>query len=118
MASMEDLELLKAAIALALADGEIQRTEMGVIKGLAVRTGVGHVSFEAILNAAEQNPAFANNDLNFTPEKAKRAVEVLAAEAASDGNVSPKDRAVIEHITGQLKISSDQIDITWKAGIR
>ena len=40
MTMMEDLELLKAAIALACTDGELRRSEMGVIEGLALRVGV------------------------------------------------------------------------------
>jgi len=114
----EDLELLRAAIAVALADGEMRRSEMGVIKGLAERTGVGQVSFEAMLKVAEQTPSFADNILIYAPDKARRAIEMLVAEAALDGNISPPERAIIERIAGQLKIAAVEFEDAWTAGTR
>ena len=35
----EELGLLKAAIAVAVADGKLRRSEMGVVEGLAARCG-------------------------------------------------------------------------------
>lgn len=118
MASMEDLELLRATIAVALADGEMRRSEMGVIRGLVERTGIGQISFEAMLKAAEQNPSFTDNILIFAPDKARRALEVLVAQAGLDGDVSPHERTVIERIAKQFKISGAEFNEVFNAGVR
>ena len=118
MASMEDLELLRAAMAVALADGELRRSEMGVLKGLATRTGIGRISFEAMLSAAEADPSFADNILIHSPDKARQALEILVAEAALDGEVSPQERAVIERIAGQLKITDQEFGELYEVGVR
>lgn len=118
MASMEDLELLRAAMAVALADGELRRSEMGVLKGLADRTGIGRISFEAMLGAAEADPAFADKILIHSPDKARQAVEVLVAEACLDGEVSPQERTVIQHIARQLKITDEELADLYEAGVR
>ena len=44
MDDLEKLELVKAALAVAAADGEIRRSEMGVVMGLAARVGSGPAS--------------------------------------------------------------------------
>jgi tellurite resistance protein len=116
MASMEDLELLRAAIAVALADGDLRRSEMGVIKGLAVRTGVGRVSFDAMLGTAESDPSFADSIIISSPEKARLAVEVLVAEAGLDGEISPQERAVIQRIARQLRITDQELAELYVAG--
>ena len=118
MASMDDLELLRAAMAVALADGELRRSEMGVIKGLAARTGVGRVSFDAMLGAAESDPTFADKILIHSPDKARQAVEILVAEAGLDGEISPRERVVIQHIARQLNIIDQELAELYEAGVR
>ena len=118
MASMEDLELLRAAMAVALADGNLRRSEMGVIKGLAARTGVGRVSFDAMLGAAESDPSFADKILIHSPDKARLAVEILVAEAGLDGEISPRERVVIQRIARQLNITDQELGELYEAGLR
>ena len=50
MTHMEKMDLLKAALAVAVADGEVRRSEMGVVRGLAERIGVGKASLDAMLD--------------------------------------------------------------------
>lgn len=118
MASMEDLELLRAAMAVALADGELRRSEMGVIKGLAERTGVGRVSFDAMLGAAESDPSFADSIIISSPDKARQAVEILVAQAGLDGEISPQERAVIQRIARRLEITNQELGELYEAGVR
>lgn len=40
MTSMEDVDLLRAALAVAMADGKLSGSEKGVVQGLAQRAGV------------------------------------------------------------------------------
>ena len=73
MPTMEELELLRAAIAVALADGELARAEKGVIEGLAMRAGVGKTSFEAMVSAAQQGDLIAE-DMMIRPRERARAM--------------------------------------------
>ena len=57
----EDLELLKASIAVAVADGEMRRSELGVVAGLARRVGIGQASFDAMVQAAQTDASFAHS---------------------------------------------------------
>ncbi len=114
---MEDLELLKATMAVAVADGQLLRAEMGVVQGLAERIGVGRVSFEAMLDAARQDKSFADNILIQSKAKARSALELLVGLARIDGLISDEERAVIVRIATSLGITGDEFERIYLAGI-
>jgi len=115
---MEDLELLRAALSLALADGDLRRSERGVIEGLARRVGVGRVSFDAMLAEAESNKSIPDNILIHNPAKAAQAFEVLVAQARLDGEISSHEREVLVRIAAALRIAADDFTNLYEAGIR
>ncbi|MCH7883789.1 MAG: TerB family tellurite resistance protein [Planctomycetes bacterium] len=118
MSTTEDLELLKAAIAVAMADGELRRSEKGVIEGLALRAGVGRTSFEAMVEAAARGDSIADNILISSKDRAHSALELLVAQARIDGQISSKEREVLVRIATSLKITGDEFQQLYEAGIR
>ena len=118
MGTMEDVDLLRAALATALADGELRRSEIGVLEGLARRAGVGRVSFEAMVEAAEHNDSIADNILIRSKERAHQAFELLVAQARIDGEISKEERGVLVRIAGSLGITGDDFQTIYKAGIK
>jgi tellurite resistance protein len=115
---MEDIELLKAALAVAVADQELKRSEMGVLEGLAKRVGLGSVSFEAMLEAAQTDESFADNILIQSRERARSALELLVGLARIDGLISEEERKVIVRIATSLGITGDEFEKAYLAGIR
>jgi tellurite resistance protein len=117
MSHMEDVELLKAAMSLAIADGQVTRGEWGIIERLAARAGVGRVSLDAMLARAESDPT-AKDEL-FTSVRAKgpRALKLLVATARLDGEISPEERELLVEIAGRLDITGAQFDEVYSAGI-
>jgi tellurite resistance protein len=114
---MEDLEVLKAAMSVAVADGRISRSEMGVLKGLAARLGVGGASLDAMLEAAREDDSQADNILIRSKERARAALELLVAEARIDGDISFEERDVIVRIAASLKIVGDEFQSVYEDGI-
>ena len=84
---MENAELLRAAIAMAVADGKISRSEMGVVEGLAQRAGVGAVTIEAMFEAAANDETFADNLLLQPKDRAITALALLVGLARIYGQV-------------------------------
>jgi tellurite resistance protein len=115
---MEDIELLKAALAVAVADGQLLRSEMGVIEGLARRVGLGTVSFEAMLEAARTDETFADNILIQSRERARSALELLVGLARIDGLISDEERNVIVRIATSLGVTGDEFERAYLAGIQ
>ncbi len=114
---MEDLELLKATMAVAVADGQLLPAEMGVVQGLAERIVVGTVSFEAMLDTARQDKSFADNILIQSKAKARSALELLVGLARIDGLISDEERAVIVRVATSLGITGDEFERIYLAGI-
>jgi len=117
MRNIEELELLKAALAVAVADGEIRRSEMGVVEGLAMRLGVGRASLEAMLEAAQKDDSTADNILIRSKERARRALELLVAQARIDGEISAEERNVIVRIATSLNLTGGEFQSIYEAGI-
>jgi tellurite resistance protein len=115
---MEDTELLKAAIAVAVADGQLQRSEMGVVEGLAKRVGLGQVSFAAMVEAARTDRSFADNILIQSKHKTRTTIELLVGLARIDGIISDEERKVIVRIATSLGITGDAFEQAYLAGIR
>ena len=117
MSKMEELELLKAAIAVALADGDLRRPEKGVIEGLAARVGIGQVSFDAMVEAIGQDDSIADNFFITSKDRAQKAMLLLVAEARIDGEISDEERNVLVRIAMSLRIASEEFREIYEAGI-
>ena len=118
MEDMEDIELLKAIMTVAVADGQLLRSEMGVVEGLAKRIGLGPVSYEAMLEAARKDPSFADNILIQSKEKARTAVRLMVGLARIDGIISDEERKVIVQIAVSLGITGDEFEQVYFAGLK
>ena len=114
---MDDLALLRGAIAVALADGELRRSEIGVLKGLAMRAGVGQMSFDAMLEAAKEGADLAGNVAMMSPDAARTALELLVAQARIDGEISSEEREVIVRIAMDLGIKNEEFQTIYTKGV-
>ena len=114
---IEKLELLQAAVAVAVADGVLRQSERGVIEGLAAKAGVGKVSFEAMVAAAERGEDLPARMLLSASSKARTAMELLVAEARIDGEIHDDERRVLIEIGAKLGIAGDEFMTAYEAGI-
>ncbi|MHC4415588.1 MAG: hypothetical protein ACYS0G_09920 [Planctomycetota bacterium] len=114
---MEDTELLKAVVAVAVADGVVRRSEMGVVKGLAGRVGVGETSLAAMIEAAEQDESFADDIIIRSKGKARSAIKLLVGQARIDGEISREEREVIVRVAASLGITHAELGELFEAGI-
>jgi len=115
---MENAELLRAAIAMAVADGKISRSEMGVVEGLAQRAGVGAVTIEAMFDAAAKDETFADKLLLQPKDRAVKAVELLVGLARIDGEISSEEHELVIRIAASLGIVDDEFHQVYEAGIK
>lgn len=113
----EEMELLNAALALAMIDGRLSRSEMGVIQGLANRIGVGQISLEAMVTRARSDPNM-HQDLKVKSEKrARKILSLLVAQARIDGVISDAERELLVKLAVQLGIDTDQFGNLYAEGV-
>ncbi len=115
---MENVELLRAAIAMAVADGKVSRSEMGVVEGLAQRAGVGVVTIEAMFDAAARDETFADKLLLQPKDRAVKAVDLLVGLARIDGEISSEEHELVVRIATSLGIVDDEFRNVYEAGVK
>jgi len=114
----ERLDLFKAALALAAADKKLTRPELGVVEGLAAKVGVGKASFEAMKAAALRGDDLADNICFSSPETARRALELLVAEARIDGQITDEERSLLVLVADRLNINGQEFQTIYQAGVQ
>ena len=117
MDQMEQMDLLKAALAVAMADGVLTRSEKGVVEGLAAKIGVGKASLEAMLDAAKEDKSIADSILIKDKVKAHTAFELLVAQARIDGDISSQERELLVRVAKSLNIADEDFPVIYTAGL-
>ncbi len=117
MEHTEQMDLLKAALAVAMADGVLSRGEKGIIAGLAKRVGIGKASLEAMLEAAGQDQSIADHILIKNKAQAHNAFELFVAEARIDGEISQSEFDLLLRIAKSLSITEEDFPIVYHAGL-
>jgi len=118
MQDRDKLDLFKAALALAAADQQITRAELGILEGLAAKVGIGQKSFEAMKTAALRGEGLADKVCFSSPEMARKALELLVAEARIDGEISEPERRLLVALAERLKIATEEFLTIYQAGIQ
>ena len=118
MTDLETLELLRAVLAVAAADGDISRSETGLIMGLAARIGVGQASLQAMVEAAKRGEAQPEHLVIQSAGNACTALELLVAEARLDGEISEAERHLLVTIAARLKITGPEFNDVYRAGLQ
>jgi len=113
----EDLELLNAVLALALADGKLTRGEQGIIQGLAGRIGVGQVSLDAMVERAKTDPDMYKELSIADSRKARLAMSLLVAQARVDGEISDEERGMLVKIAMRLGIDTGEFGQIYETAI-
>ncbi|MHC4445033.1 MAG: hypothetical protein ACYTF1_18940 [Planctomycetota bacterium] len=117
MTDIEKLELLKSALLVAVADGKLKHSEMGVVMGLAARVGVGRASLEAMIDAANDGRMGHDDILMRSSRSARTALELLVAQARIDGEITDAEREVLVLIGSRFNITGEEFQKIYQAGI-
>jgi tellurite resistance protein len=115
---MEDLELLKAALAVAVADKELRGSELGLLQALARRAGVAPPELAAMMSEAARDASFADNIVIKSKAKARSALEMIVGLARIDGHISEEERRVLARIAASMGIAGDEFEKAYLAGIQ
>ena len=102
MKSFEKLELLRAAVCVVGADGEIEESESDLIDKLADAIGVGRASREAMLNRGKSDPNFCNEMFRVLKTDPKETMITLFQAAMVDGVLADSEIRVLKNFADKL----------------
>ncbi len=114
----EQVELIRAAIVLAVADGKVSSSEKGLLSSFAGRIGIGTASLEAMIERARTDTSMRDDMLHRTMSNPSLTLELLVATARLDGDITTKERDVLIHARERLDISMDDFADIYQRGIQ
>ncbi len=113
----EKIEMIRALIALAAADGKISASERGLLTRFAKRVGIGKASLDAMIEKALADPSVRDDLFRRTMSDPELALEMLVASARLDGDITSNEREVLIHVRGVLDIPMDEFAQVYERGI-
>lgn len=117
MSTRESLELLQAALAMAVVDGKISGHERALLKALAGKAGVGDASLNAMIDLAKKEPAKHDELFATAIKEPEKAMQLLVASANLDGHISEEERNMLVDISIALGISANRFGEIFQAGM-
>ena len=115
--STDSLELLRAVLVIAAADGKVTGHELSLLKALAQRAGVGRTSLEAMIQTAQEDKIEHDKLFARAVADPERAVQTLVAAARIDGEVSDEERKILVDIACMLGVSVDRFRELYESGL-
>lgn len=110
MEMMRKVEVLRAACCVAGIDGEADEKELAVLKELAAEVGVGQASLGAMIERAESDQAFYQEQFRVLKADPKETLELLLSIALADRRLGNRESQVLRRLALQLDVDGDQFD--------
>jgi tellurite resistance protein len=117
MPSDEEVEVLKALLSVAAADGRIARSERGVFNNLARRIGVDETTLQQMIDKARYDPQAGDHLFKTQVGDPEQAMKLLVATARLDGEISQEERELLVDISTKLDIGPGDFSRVYQAGI-
>jgi tellurite resistance protein len=110
METMRKVEVLRAACCVAGIDGEAEDKELAVLRELAEEIGVGQTSLNAMVERAETDQAFYQEQFRVLKGNPKETLEFLLRVALADGRLGNRESQVLRLLALRLDVDGDQFD--------
>ena len=106
----KDVEILRAACCIAGLDGEICDRERPLLDRLAEKAGVGSASFQAMIDRAESDQSFYEEQFHVVKMDAEETMKILFAVAVADGVLLRAERIILQHFADKLGLPEHRFD--------
>jgi tellurite resistance protein len=110
MEAMRKVEILRAACCVAGIDGETDEKELAVLRDLAEEVGVGQTSLGAMIERAENDQAFYQEQFRVLKADPKETLKLLLSVALADGRLGNRESQVLKLLALRLDVDGDQFD--------
>ena len=104
--TVEAETMLAKAVAIMKADGNVDESELSILRDIASRLGIGEGDIDAILN----DPESAENSLPTDPFKRALFLVFMASAVWADGKADDAEKKLLSEIGRSLNYSTEQIE--------
>ena len=106
MLPIQRLDILRAACCVAGIDGDANEAQSAVLERLAREVGVGKASLDAMIERAETDNKFHEEQFKVLEFEPKTTMSILLEVALADGQLTDSEADVLRILAGRLKIDS------------
>lgn len=104
-------EVLRAAAAMAGADGEVVELELDVLRRLASRAGMGEAALDRLIHEAKHDDEYFQTEIETVLRNPERAIVLLWRLACVDGRVSLDEQVVLHYFAGKLGVTEARVRV-------
>jgi len=107
---MSKVEILRAACCVAGLDGYVCDREHPLLNRLAELAGVGGASLQAMIDRAERDQNFYQEQFDALSADPELTIRTLLAVAAADRELSLNERVVLHHFATKLGLPDERFE--------
>ena len=115
--AIRQVDLLRAACCVAGADGAVSAAERRLLQRLADRAGVGTASMEAMIERAETDPNFHEEQFRVLKYDPKETMQLLFRVAVIDDELGKQEAGVLQRLAKRLEVSTEQFSLWLKQAV-
>jgi len=113
----ETMEILRGVLAVAVVDGEIRRSEAGVVQRLAGRLGIDRAWLDEMIRQAERGATVESTMFRRILSDPVRAMRLMVGTAAIDGEITDQERSVLVDISLKIGLPPGQFGEVFAEGL-
>ncbi len=107
---MSHVEILRAACCIAGLDRTICEQERPLLDKLAAAAGVGQASLAAMMDRAQRDPEFFQEQFRLIKSDPDAAFKIVLTVAIADGRLTTDERVVLQHFADKLGLPAARLD--------
>lgn len=111
------VDILKAALVMAVVDGKVTDGERAVMKAVAQRAGIRPDDLETMIREVADAPGSRQKLFERAIAEPERAMQLLVAAAVIDGRVSEPERHLLVEVSDALGIGALRFNELFQAGM-
>jgi uncharacterized tellurite resistance protein B-like protein len=108
MSVMYKVEILRAACCVAGIDGDTTDRERSVLTKLAEQIGVGEASLQAMIDRAEGDSSFCDEQFILLKTKPDKTMKILLQVALADHELTDDECGVLQQFAERLGLAADR----------
>ncbi len=106
----QQVELLRASCCIAGADGETTEGEFELLKQMAHKLGVGSASLDAMIDRAESDQEFYQQQFGILKENPLECLDYLIRVVVANGQIKESEFTVLRGLANKLDVSQGEFE--------
>jgi len=110
MTAMSEIEVVRAACCIAGIDGRVDPDERRLLQVIAKKIGVGTASLDAMIERAETEPDYHEQQFRVLKADPEGTIKLLFAVSLVDGKLGADERTILKRLADRLELPAERFE--------